>query len=141
MTGIRPLRLRITGQDGQGAFDVRGLLGRRWLRDAMDHWRQQTPVTIHLTRAQADRLRCDWYYHHAHFEQVDEETVVMTFGEDNRATVLELLRWLGPGAELLEPADWRRAMREDVRRMLASYDRDTDELGPVAGHDTLPTAP
>jgi predicted DNA-binding transcriptional regulator YafY len=97
------------------------------LREAMDRWRRQAPVTIRLTRAQADRLRRDWYYHHAHFAPVDAEAVVMTFGEDNRETVLELLRWLGPGAELLEPADWREAMRADLRRMLASYSRDPDQ--------------
>ncbi len=31
----------------------------------------------------------------------------MTFGEQNPTIVLELLRWLGPGAELLEPHAWR----------------------------------
>ncbi len=48
----------------------------------------------------------------------------MTLGEDNRTAVLELLRWLGPGAELVEPAEWRRAMREDLWRMLTSYSRE-----------------
>ncbi len=135
VTQIRPLRPRIAAQGDQDAFDVRQLLGRRWLRDAMDHWRQRTPVTICLSRAQANRLQRDWYYHHACFEQVDEETVVMTFGEDNRATVLELLRWLGPGAELVEPMEWRQAMREDLQRMLVSYGHDSnDALEPVIGH-------
>ncbi len=132
-TGIRPLRPRLAGQadqDDRDAFDVRELLGRRWLRDGMDRWREQAPVAIRLTQAQADRLRRDWYYHHAHFTQVDEEAVVMRFGEDNRATVLELLRWLGPGAELLEPACWRQAMREDLRRMLASYSHEPGQLSP-----------
>jgi len=135
VTEIRLLRSRVAGQGDHDAFDVRGLLERRWLRDAMDHWRQRAPVTICLSRTQANRLQRDWYYHHACFEQVDEETVVMTFGEDNRATVLELLRWLGPGAELVEPMEWRQAMREDLQRMLMSYVHDSnDALEPVIGH-------
>jgi predicted DNA-binding transcriptional regulator YafY len=127
VTEISLLRPRLAGRaglDAQDAFDVRELLGRRWLRDAMDRWRGQAPVVIRLSRAQADRLRRDWYYHHARFEQVDEDAVIMTLGEDNRTAVLELLRWLGPGADLVEPAEWRRAMREDLWRMLASYSRE-----------------
>ncbi len=91
------------------------------MRTAMKEWRQRAPVTIRLSPAQAERLRRDWYYRHARFERIDDDTVVMTFGEDNRATVLELLRWLGPGAELLEPAEWRAVMREDLQRMLERY--------------------
>ncbi len=45
----------------------------------------------------------------------------MTFGEQNPTIVLELLRWLGPGAELLEPHAWRERVREELRLMLASY--------------------
>ena len=30
----------------------------------------------------------------------------MTFGEDHREVVMALLRWLGPGALLLEPKEW-----------------------------------
>jgi predicted DNA-binding transcriptional regulator YafY len=103
------------------AFDVRTLLGRRWLRAAMHEWRQLASVTIRLSPAQAARLRRDWYYRHARFERVADDAVVMTFGEDDRATVLELVRWLGPGAELLEPAEWRDAAREELQRMIASY--------------------
>jgi len=117
---------RTTGQAAQPAFDIRGLLGRQWLRATMDDWRRQCPVTIRLSRAQAERLQRDWYYHHARFEYVDEDTVAMTFGEDDHATVMELLRWLGPGAELVEPAEWREIMRADLRQMLAAYGRGTD---------------
>jgi hypothetical protein len=45
----------------------------------------------------------------------------MTFGEQNPTVVLELLRWLGPGAELIEPNAWRERMREEIKQMLASY--------------------
>ncbi len=78
-------------------FDVRTLLGRSWLQEAMDEWRQRVPVKIRLTTTQAARLRQDWYYRHAHFEPITAGEVVMTFGERDPAIVLELLRWLGPG--------------------------------------------
>ena len=40
----------------------------------------------------------------------------MTIGE--RDLVLSLVRWLGPGAELLTPAAWRDALREELTAML-----------------------
>ncbi len=129
---IAPLRARGAGSAEGANFDVRALLGRRWLRAAMKEWRRRVPVAIRLSSAQADRLRRDWYYRHAHFERIDEDTVVMTFGEGNRATVLELLRWLGPGAELLEPAAWRDAAREELRQMLACYTPTPDPPRPRA---------
>jgi predicted DNA-binding transcriptional regulator YafY len=102
-------------------FDVRELLGRNWLASAMEEWRDLAPVKIRLSRAQAERLQQDWYYRHAHFEPVAEDQMIMTFGEQNPTVVLELLRWLGPGAELLEPVAWRERMKEELRQMLASY--------------------
>jgi hypothetical protein len=45
----------------------------------------------------------------------------MTFGESDRSVVLELLRWLGPGAELIEPRAWRHALRDELSKMLAIY--------------------
>ncbi len=128
VTRITPLPPRTTVQVDRPTFDVRGLLGRRWLRATMDDWRRQCPVTIRLSHAQAARLQRDWYYHHARFEHIDEHTVVMTFGEDDPATVMELLRWLGPGAELVEPVEWREMMRADLRQMLAAYNRGADPL-------------
>jgi predicted DNA-binding transcriptional regulator YafY len=105
----------------QHAFDVRELLGRTWLQSAMEHWRHLSPVKIRLSCAQAERLLQDWYYRHAQFEPIGEQQMVMTFGEKNPTIVLELLRWLGPGAELLEPHAWRERMKEELRQMLASY--------------------
>ncbi|MDQ2905353.1 MAG: YafY family transcriptional regulator [Chloroflexota bacterium] len=105
----------------QHEFDVRKLLGRTWLQSAMEHWKDLAPVKIRLSSAQAERLQQDWYYRHAHFEPETPDQVVMTFGEQNSTLVLELLRWLGPGAELLEPHAWRETMKEDLRQMLAPY--------------------
>ncbi|MFL5804491.1 MAG: helix-turn-helix transcriptional regulator, partial [Roseiflexaceae bacterium] len=103
------------------AFDVGTLLGHRWLRAAMEGWREHAPVTIRLTRQQAERLRQDWYYRHAHFEDLPGDQVLMTFGEGDRAVVLDLLRWLGPGAELIAPVAWRSALRAELAQMLEMY--------------------
>ncbi len=105
----------------QHEFDVRALLGRNWLESAMEDWRHRAPVKIRLSCAQAERLQQDWYYRHAHFEPITQDQVLMTFGEQNPTVVLELLRWLGPGAELLEPQAWRERMREELRQMLTYY--------------------
>jgi predicted DNA-binding transcriptional regulator YafY len=116
---IKHLRPHPSPQD---PFDVRELLGRNWLKAAMERWRQDTPVKICLSPAQAERLQQDWYYRHAHFEPVAEQQILMTVGEDNPAVVLELLRWLGPGAELLEPRAWRTTLKEELKQMLAQYE-------------------
>ena len=104
-----------------GRFDVRCLLGRAWLREAMEEWRQRAPVLLQLTHEQANGLRRDWYYSHAHFEEMESGGVMMSFGEDDPARVLSLLRWLGPGAELVRPAEWREQMARELRDMLAGY--------------------
>lgn len=115
------IKLRQQSSRGKDVFDVRKLLGRTWLQPAMEQWRQRVPVKIRLSCSQAKRLRQDWYYRHAHFEQIAGDQVLMTFGETNSMLVLELLRWLGPGAELIEPKAWRERMREELRQMLAYY--------------------
>ena len=107
------------------AFDVGTLLEHNWLRPAMERWRASSPVTIRITRPQAERLQQDWYYRHALFEELADDRVLMTFGEDDRAVVLELLRWLGPAAELVAPTAWRAALRAELSEMLATYTDDT----------------
>lgn len=102
-------------------FAIGQLLGRGWLRAAMAQWRSTAPVVIRLTPAQAARLGDDWYYRHAVFAPQSDGTVLMTFGEADRRLVLDLLRWLGPGAVLLEPANWRAALLEELAAMLADH--------------------
>jgi len=118
---VRAITPRTLPAEPQPAFDVRELLGRSWLRQAMDEWRADGAVTIRLTQRQAARLRDDWYYRHAHYETLPDDRVLMTFGEYNREIVLELLRWLGPGAELLAPRAWRATAQAELAEMLASY--------------------
>ncbi len=107
---------------GETKFDVASLLGRQWLRAAMAQWLKESPVIIRLARDQAERLKQDWYYQHARYEEESPEHLRMTFGEDNPQFVLELLRWLGPGAELIEPQAWRAELRDELRQMLAVYE-------------------
>ncbi len=104
------------------SFAVRALLDHAWMKPAMAQWLVEAPVKVRLTPAQAERLRQDWYYRHARFEAQAKGGVLMTFGESDPAVVLELLRWLGPGAELLEPAAWRAKLREELLAMAGVYE-------------------
>lgn len=103
-------------------FDVRNLLGRTWLHTAMEQWRSQWPVTIRLSARQAARLQQDWYYRYATYEPTPDGDVLMTYGDYDQEIVFELLRWLGPEAELIQPKAWRAAVRDELARMLARYD-------------------
>jgi predicted DNA-binding transcriptional regulator YafY len=112
------------GRDVRGErplFDIQALLNHNWLGTAMHRWREESPVKIQLTLAQAERLQQDWYYRHAHFEAGADGHIIMTFGEDNREVVLALLRWLGPGAVLLEPKEWQQHLRHELQQMLAAH--------------------
>jgi predicted DNA-binding transcriptional regulator YafY len=113
--------------DPAPSFDIAQLLGRRWLDDAMERWAASAPVTIRMTPEQAERLKRDWYYGHARFEQREQGDALMIFGETDRQLVFALLRWLGPGAELIAPESWRAAFAAEVRALLALYEP----------HDTL----
>lgn len=101
-------------------FTIVRLLGRRWLSEAIRAWSQESPVKIRLKKAQAERLQRDWYYGHAEYQDVAPDQALMTFGADNRDDVFELLRWLGPGATLLEPQAWREDFRKHLQTMLAA---------------------
>lgn len=102
-------------------FDVREQLDRRWLQPAMRAWAEESPVRILLTCAQWERLKSDWYYRHAAYEPQTDGQVMMTFGEDNQQVLFDLLRWLGPGAELVEPREWRAVFKAELEEMMASY--------------------
>ena len=99
-------------------FDVRELLNRRWLKTAVGQWSEEATVKIRLSRRQAETLQLDWYYGQAYFEPLADEQMLMVFGEDDRDHALALLRWLGPGAELLEPQRWRAALAAELQEML-----------------------
>ena len=105
-------------------FDPAALLGRRWLDGAMAQWAASAPVTIRLTAAQAQRLQRDWYYGHARYApDPASRDVLMTYGEVDPQLAFALVRWLGPGAELLTPAAWRADLAAQLQAMLAPYTR------------------
>jgi len=103
------------------SFDVRRQLGRAWLRDAMAQWARSSPVKIRLRRQQAERLATDWYFRFARFDEIAADEIVMTYGEYDAAKAFELVRWLGPGAELLAPAEWRAQLGAELRGMADAY--------------------
>lgn len=103
------------------AFTINDLLGRTWLANAMQKWRGEAPVQVRITAQQAAILRQDWYYRYADYSERADGDWLMTFGEDNPQLVLDLLRWLGPGAELLKPQAWRADLYEELLRMAALY--------------------
>ena len=105
---------------GDGGFDVRRHLGRAWLADAMGQWARSSPVAIRMRPDQARRLQADWLYRFAGFA-ADGDRVVMSYGEVDPALVLELVRWLGPGAELLRPVEWRRRIAAELAAMADAY--------------------
>jgi predicted DNA-binding transcriptional regulator YafY len=112
---------RSQAAEADGDFDAATLLGRKWLGEAMQQWRREAPVTVRLARRQAERLKQDWYYQHARFADLADGQVLMTYGETHAEYVFELLRWLGPEAELIEPRAWRTDLRDNLARMLACY--------------------
>lgn len=102
-------------------LDAQDLLGRQWLLEAMEAWRHNSPVKVAVTQAQAEVLRRDWYFGAALFEPAQDGRLVMTWGESDPAAVTSLVRWLGPGAELLEPREWRSLLLEELRLLAAAH--------------------
>lgn len=118
----RVTRISASGQaSSRGELDVRDLLDRDWLRPAMRHWAAEAPVILEITSRQRDLLMRDWYYRHAIYDDQPDGRVRMTWGEDDPEAAFALLRWLGPGAELIEPVAWRDRLRQDLLRMADAY--------------------
>lgn len=103
------------------SFDVRVHLGRRWLANAMANWSMSSPVRILMPKARADRLRRDWYFGYGRFRPADGGRVEMLYGENDPQRVFELVRWLGPGVELMEPVDWRERLARELLAMAALH--------------------
>jgi predicted DNA-binding transcriptional regulator YafY len=119
---VLEIRAQTRQAESDPSFDVRRLLDRTWLGAAMADWEREAPVTIRLGEAQVRRLRRDWYYGHATFARSADGRFEMMFGQDDPSVVIELVRWLGPGAELVEPAAWRSNLREELVEMLAAHE-------------------
>lgn len=115
---VRAIALLGRVEEDHADFDIGDLLGHAWLKTAMDSWREHAPVRLRITPRQAALLRRDWYYRFAQYDAEADGRVLMTFGEGDPEPVLALLRWLGPGAELLSPAPWRALLRAELESML-----------------------
>jgi len=120
VAGMRGTTLKAAPSPG---FDVRRHLGRRWLGDAMIAWAKSSPVRIRMTVEQAERLGRDWFFGFGQFARTGPDEMTMVYGEVDAAKALELVRWLGPGAELLEPAAWRARLAAEFRALSAVYGR------------------
>lgn len=103
-------------------FDIRSLLGRGWLREAMADWAKESHIVqIAVTAEQRSRLAQDWYYGHMHYEETANGGAVLTFNDVDPDGVFALVRWLGPGAELLKPQHWRARLREQLLALATLY--------------------
>jgi len=103
-------------------FDVRTMLGRQWLESAMRTWEKRNePCRIRMTADAATKLRRDWYYRHAAYFEGDDGRVVMSWPETDPESVLPLVLWLGPEAELLEPLSLRERLRVELDAIRHAY--------------------
>ncbi len=102
-------------------FDAAELLERKWLGGAMEAWLAESPVRIAMRADQAELLKRDWFYGKAVFEEGAGGRVVMSYGEYRSESAAALIRWLGPGAELLEPREWRPIVAAGLRELLAAH--------------------
>jgi predicted DNA-binding transcriptional regulator YafY len=102
-------------------FDAAQILDRKWLKAAMDRWRADSPARIAMRPDQAAILERDWFYGTAVFEEAADGRVVMSYGEYRPEAAAALVRWLGPGAELLEPVEWRPLIAAGLRELLAAH--------------------
>ena len=106
-------------------FDIREMLGRRWLDQAMRSWERTGEGTrIRLSRAAADRLRRDWYYRHAAYAE-EEDAVAMTLADTDPNVILPLVRWLGAEAEILSPPALRESIAAELGAIRRAYERRT----------------
>lgn len=106
-------------------FSIQSLLGGAWLSNAMRRWEQEEEIArILITANQARKLSADWYYRHAVFTPTDDGRVLVSIPSTERARILPLVRWLGPGAELIEPADLRKEIAEELAELAGLYATD-----------------
>ena len=105
-------------------FSIKSLLGGAWLSRAMRRWEQEEAIAeILITPAQAKRLSADWYYRHAVFTPAKDGRVLISIPSTDRARILPLVRWLGPGAELLGPEDLRQELAEELEALAGLYSK------------------
>lgn len=103
-------------------FSIKTMLGGAWLSQAMRRWEQEEEIAkILITAKQAKKLSADWYYRHAVFTPAGEGKILVSIPSTDRARILPLVRWLGPGAELLSPDALRLELSEEYAALTALY--------------------
>jgi predicted DNA-binding transcriptional regulator YafY len=120
----RVLSIRVTGMAFRPLldFDVRALLGRQWLERAMRTWEaRKEACRISMSADAASKLQRDWYYRHAAYLEGSDGRVVMSIPETDPETILPLVRWLGPDAEILEPSSLREKLKGELDAIRLSY--------------------
>ncbi|WP_299809703.1 YafY family protein [uncultured Roseibium sp.] len=104
-------------------FSIQSLLGGTWLSRAMRRWEQEEEIAkILITSRQAQKLGADWYYRHAVFTPAEDGRVLISIPSTEPARILPLVRWLGPGAELVGPDGLRRELARELAELAALYD-------------------
>ncbi|AXS40357.1 WYL domain-containing protein [Breoghania sp. L-A4] len=103
-------------------FSIQDLLGGAWLARAMRRWEQEdTIVQIRVRPEQAAKLSLDWYYRHAAFTPDGDGNVLISIPRNDPAVIFPLVRWLGPGAELLAPVHLREQLAAELEAMAATH--------------------
>ncbi|WP_299475797.1 WYL domain-containing protein [uncultured Roseibium sp.] len=104
------------------SFSIKTLLGGAWLSQAMRRWEQEEEIAkILITAEQAKKLSADWYYRHAIFTPAGDGKILVSIPSTDRARLLPLVRWLGPGAELLSPDALRLELAGELGNLAALY--------------------
>ncbi len=103
-------------------FDIRTMLGRRWLERAMRTWDQTGDGTrISMSLHAASELRRDWYYRHATYAESRNGRMIVTIPNTDPAVVLPLVRWLGTDVEILAPESLRVRLCEELDAIRCAY--------------------
>ncbi|MEO1115752.1 MAG: WYL domain-containing protein [Pseudomonadota bacterium] len=103
-------------------FSIKTLLGGAWLSQAMRRWEQEEEIAkILITADQAKKLSADWYYRHAVFTPAGDGKILLSLPSTDRARILPLVRWLGPGAELLSPDSLRAEFAAELAALTSLY--------------------
>lgn len=99
-------------------FSIADLLGGAWLSKAMRRWEKEEIIAqIKVRPEQAAQLSHDWYYRHAAFSPAADGGVLISIPNSDPAVLFPLVRWLGPGAELVAPEGLRTDLARDLAEM------------------------
>ncbi|MEP0234590.1 MAG: WYL domain-containing protein [Parasphingorhabdus sp.] len=103
-------------------FSIGQFLGGAWLSQAMRRWEAERPsALIRVTAQHATKLMTDWYYRHAVFTPGTDGKVLISIPDVSRDRLFPLIRWLGPGAELIEPTDLREPLAAELEDLAAVH--------------------